>query len=563
MKRHSDWPFRRWRLGRWLPGMDAPSHVLVLWFLLIVAFAFALRISGIHDRSIWNDEDHQARRSLVGPFGFALPLESSVQQQPPLDYLFESIALRNFGITEVGARIEAAFTGSLAAGLLFLLLWGLTRHGWIPVLGALLMAIHPMLVRYGQEGRPISICVLFSVATLRCICLALSEERFDLRRFFFMTAIQTLFLLSAGLQPAVFLASTSLALVPFLAFRPLRLKILGVWGSAGLSLLLASPLLWVTVMEGRPYLKHGDASAVFASLMDTISFPSFAEYGHFINSLLDGWWPVFVGLLVLAVIGWRMARRREGYGRFQAQFVVFMLLVLILFPLVFLVAFKSFVKWKMTTRYYLTLATVVITTLALGVYLARPVIMALFARHKVLGMATGILMGLFFAKGLYGWETERATLVADKGHNWEGLYTLFQKEERPASAYLINLVPPQKWSPGFYSMRFYYDSGPRRTKLRLYKDLLKDLKKPRMWENAGSVFLVFHYGADKIKPETVRGIPGVESHFFPGLTTLRVTAQSDQRAAVLSLFQSLRDRLPKDQGNFRLAEVLARNPRPK
>jgi 4-amino-4-deoxy-L-arabinose transferase-like glycosyltransferase len=554
---------RRWRLGRWLPGMDAPAHVLVLWFLVIVAFAFALRASGIHSRSIWNDEDHQARRSLVGPFGFALPLESAVQEQPPLDYLLESIALRNFGVTEVGARITAALTGSLAAGLLFFLLRSLTRNGWIAILGALLLAVQPMAVRYGHEGRPISTGVFFSVATLWCIYLALSEERFDLRRFLFMMAIQTLFLLSTGLQPVVFLASTSLALVPFLAVRPLRLRILGVWGSAGLALLLASPLLWVTVEAGRPYLKLGDSSAVLTALMDATSLASFKECGSFINSLFEGWWPAFVGLLVLAVIGWRMTRRRDGYDRFQAQFAVFLLLVLVLFPFIFTVVFNSLVRWAMNARYYLTYATIIITGLALGAYFARPVIAALFARHKVLGMATGLLMGMLFAHGLYSWDSKLTALAAYRGHNWEGLYALFQKEQRPSSAYLINLVPPKKFSPGFYSMQFYYDSGPRKTSLGLYKNLLKDLKKPRIWEDEGSVFLVFHYGAEKITPETVRGIPDVESHFFPGLTTLRITSRSNKRAAVLSALQSLRDRLPKDQGNFRLAEVLAKNPPPK
>jgi hypothetical protein len=552
----------RWRRGRWLPGIDAPGHVLVAWFLLIVSLAFALRASGIHDRSIWNDEDHQARRSLVGPFGFNLPLESAVQEQPPLDYFLESIALRNFGITEVGARITAALTGSLAAGLLLFLLRSLTKSGGIAVLGALLMAVQPVAVRYGQEGRPVSTGLLFSVATLWCIYLALAEERFDLRRFFCMIATQTLFLLSIGLQPLIFLASTSLALVPFSALRPLRPKILGVWGSAGLSLLLASPLLWVTVVEGRPYLKLGDRSAALTALMEAASLASFKECGSFIDSLFDGWWPAFVGVLVLAVIGWRMTRRRDGYGRFQAQFAAFLLLALILFPLLFTVVFSSLVKWTVSPRYYLTYSPLVITALALGLHFSRPVVAALFARHKLLGAAIGVLMGLLVAHGVCGWETRRAALSAYRGHDWEGLYALFQKEPRPASAYLINLVPPKTFSPGFYSMRFYYASGPRRTSLRLYKDLLKDLKKPRIWEDEGSVFLVFHYGAEKITPETVRGIPGVESRFLPGLTTLRVTARSDKKAAVLSVLRSLRDRLPKDQGTFRLAEVLAKNPPP-
>jgi uncharacterized membrane protein len=131
-----------------------------LLILLIVA-GFALRVLQLDVQSLWYDEGvtvTMAQRNLV-----ELTLWTANDIQPPLYYYIVAGWGRMGGWSEWALRFPSAFFGVLAIPLLAVLALRLTRIAAAGCLAALLAAVHPLLVYYGQEARMYTLLVLLGI----------------------------------------------------------------------------------------------------------------------------------------------------------------------------------------------------------------------------------------------------------------------------------------------------------------------------------------------------------------------------------------------------------------
>src|SRR6187551_919384 len=219
--------------------------------------ALAIRLYGIENRSIWMDEDHQARCILRGKFDLSMLTRSAEQQQPPLDYYLEYLGFEWFGVTPLGARFHAAVLGSLTVLVVYLLLRRVFESRLTILLGTLLALLHPLMLYYSREGRPIACGVFFAVLVLYLLHWFMYGEGsvyLLLLRGGLLGIVACGFMLAVGFQPLIFLASTGLALTPALFVSRLRWRALGAMLCIALGALVALPVLLRVLERATRYV---------------------------------------------------------------------------------------------------------------------------------------------------------------------------------------------------------------------------------------------------------------------------------------------------------------------
>jgi len=143
--------------------------------LIILLFAFGLRVYALDAQSLWYDEGLSVHLA-------ALPLtetiaQSAVTDHPPLHAVILNLWMGIAGSSEFSVRFVSVFFGTLAVALTYAL--G-RRVGSVRVaaLAAGLIAIAPMAVWYGQEARGYSLLVAWVlVAILACLSLESGDWR--------------------------------------------------------------------------------------------------------------------------------------------------------------------------------------------------------------------------------------------------------------------------------------------------------------------------------------------------------------------------------------------------
>ena len=144
----------------------------------IVVLAAALRFPTLDVQSFWVDEAATAQL-LDGSFGDMLDGVADGESTPPLYYVLAWLWAQPFGIGEVGLRSLSALFGVATVPVIHAVgarLAG-TRAGNV---AALLVAVNPLLVWFGQEARAYALLVLLTALSLFALLWAL--ERPSARR---------------------------------------------------------------------------------------------------------------------------------------------------------------------------------------------------------------------------------------------------------------------------------------------------------------------------------------------------------------------------------------------
>jgi len=138
---------------------------MVRWLLVLCTLlALALRLHGLTDEPLWYDEILTFfRADAASPLGV---LRNQLRDcQTPLHDLLTWFLVRACGDGEIVARLPAALFGAALVPAA----WALAREtfgaGAAAVAGAL-AAVAPVLVAYGQEGRPYALFALLSALLL-------------------------------------------------------------------------------------------------------------------------------------------------------------------------------------------------------------------------------------------------------------------------------------------------------------------------------------------------------------------------------------------------------------
>ncbi len=154
---------------------SAPADAARAILILLVLFAFALRLYHLDFQSLWRDEMDAirfARRDLSG----LQPLFVTPGHNGALYYLILHFWIRLVGDTEFGVRFLSLVCGVLSMPLMFRLgRWWMARSG--SLVAVLLSTTSPFLIWYSQEGKMYALLLLLSMTATYIYLLALERQR--------------------------------------------------------------------------------------------------------------------------------------------------------------------------------------------------------------------------------------------------------------------------------------------------------------------------------------------------------------------------------------------------
>lgn len=531
--------------------------------VLVFGVALATRLYGIESRSIWMDEDAQARRVLQGELSLDLVQRAATQQQPPIDYFAQYVGLELYGVTPFGARVHAALFGALTV-FCFYRFAKRVFSGSAPVFfGTALMLLHPLLIYYSQEGRPIACGVLFGtlfLSNLHGFMLLPGTLWRRAWRGLGLLASTWCFLLSVGLQPVILIATAALALFPALFSRKLRFSVAGAWLSLAAAFALAWPVLASVIAQSPQYVERAPFSERLTRVLAKLAEPPFHAWQVQLGELLAPLWPLVLLLVGLGVWGLVSDFKRRDQPALL-MFTAFTALVTLIFPWLLGAVFAALVKYPLKPRYFVTLVPAVVMLLALLLHYAVPIATRLAARSRSakLAVLATLMAVLAWTAVLQG----QATLVGytRQKQGWGSLYALFKSSERRGVAYMLDLRPPGKSERGYYAQRFYYTSlETRPIELSRASRLRQDFRRKGGPLSRGRVYINVFDGWRALRPlqHTLhKRVPGATFHTLPNAFVIELHSTQDNRKVVRQLFEVLVARLKATPDIWRAYQTLA------
>lgn len=531
----------------------------------VFLLAFLFRLYHLDYRSIWMDEDAQAHIASRG-INAGLPARAARQQQPPLDYAAESIGLFVFGWTETGARIHAALWGSFAAVLFFMLLMSSVRRPSAVTFGTVLFVTHPMLVRYSQEGRPVSCGVFFAVWWLWAFFKFVRAPRPDAdlkaravsAAIFFAASLA--FILSVGFQPLVFLFVSAAALLPLLVFYPrFRRRILEMWGMMLIALAAALPILLLCLENGAHYVAPSSSFEKIASISKSLAAFSFSEWKEHLHDIADHLFLVSAVVIPLGIMG---VVRKRSMRRTDRFFFAFLLLFALLYPFLFNGLYYGMVsRHYLAVRYFLSVTPALLVLLSMFFSNAAGFVQKKLAARSPLPRRLIVFVlafGLAAAVAVPSATSLCMRYAESSRTDWRSLYALFKKKpDRFGAAYLMNLVPVGKWAPvRFYATQFYYPLEERRPiALRKIEEMIPDLRAGRPAPGA-DVYWVVPYGYRLLTKETLKGSKAV-FHRYDRISVAHVKLGLDARRDIADVFDKMAAKVAETENNYKIFEMRA------
>ncbi|MHB8059824.1 MAG: glycosyltransferase family 39 protein [Gaiellaceae bacterium] len=233
-----------------VPAATADPHSSVAdssaWRLLLVgemAIAAALSFLALGRRSFWLDESVSVTGARLDWSGFLHWIHASEGNMSLYHLLLFGWA-RVVGSSEVAARSLSAVAGVASVAVLFLLAKRLAGMR-VALLAGLLMAVNPLYVRYAQEARGYSLCLL--LVTLASYLFVRALDRPSWANWIAYTLVAGL---SAYAHVFALLVPASHAVsLLFVDRRALPRRKLAI--SAGLLLLSQAPLAYLLAASGQ------------------------------------------------------------------------------------------------------------------------------------------------------------------------------------------------------------------------------------------------------------------------------------------------------------------------
>jgi len=151
------------------------SAPIVIALLLITILGLGLRLYRLDGQSLWYDEGfsvYLARMDLA-----EITARTAADIQPPLYYYLLHGWIQFFGDDEWGLRSLSVLFGTLSIPLIYGVGWQLFRSRLAGVLAALLLAVSPLQVWYGQETRMYTLLVFLSLSSSLFLLLVVNTKR--------------------------------------------------------------------------------------------------------------------------------------------------------------------------------------------------------------------------------------------------------------------------------------------------------------------------------------------------------------------------------------------------
>jgi 4-amino-4-deoxy-L-arabinose transferase-like glycosyltransferase len=572
--------------------------------VLIVLFfvALAVRVYRIDSKNVWMDESYQARLADTNPYNFDLAARASKNCQPPLDYFIQSILIKNFGCSEIGIRLHAAILGTFTVIFFFLLLVRIRIKGPAIFLGTLVFVFHPLLIHYSQEGRPISTAVFFSVLYLFFLVelfQTTSSDRPLIQTFAVLTLIQIGFFLSVGFQPVIFLLVSSICLIPYLAVKEKRLRVLIVYLSSMLAFLISFPIIHMTIRSGVGYqfIKQDSFLDMIKPVLQNISNITLDSVLHFYHVILEDYVFFFIVVIIIGIIGFILsslyrnfhfaagfrtrlhlganenlhkrtaqhrgsARRAVSSKKRDYMFVVsYFTMFFLIYPWVYAIVFTALIPRKLLPRYYLTFAPVCFILMITAIYFIIDMLIKPVSFPKWLSYIIVILLVPLFIYSFVLNVTAVSKFYHMKKTEWKKMYDIFRYDSEPGDiAYMLNLVNIDRYSPDFRAKNIYYPVIQMRPViLKHARNIPNDLRNREVWQQKKNIYIATRYGSGKIKKSFFTGVENIDVFLFKGITLIRIKKSSSRpKDDLISLLRALKANLPGHESNYLLYEIIIR-----
>ncbi len=268
---------------RWAPDERALA-------ILIVFFAFMLRVFHLGTQAIWWDESlslYRATRDLPAILENTILIQNIVTTdlQPPLYFLILHFFVGAFGTSEFALRFLSLAANVGAVALLYVLGRRMFSPG-VGLLTALLGAMSPFYVWFSQEARPYALLLFWSLLGIYALArlIPYQGERKGEVRWAFLYVLSTTAALNTNYY-AVFLLPFHILFILALAWRESSAR--------RLTLLPALPALSVVFL--LPFIMRGAAGNINSG-------PSFVPLGVILRDVLNSF---SVGVtLDSAQVGW-------------------------------------------------------------------------------------------------------------------------------------------------------------------------------------------------------------------------------------------------------------------
>lgn len=154
---------------------DRSALVAVVLLLLIVGLGLGLRLYGLDAQSLWYDEGfsvYLARMDLD-----EITARTAADIQPPLYYYLLHGWIGLFGDGERALRGLSVLFGVLTVPLAYAVAWQLFRSRLAGLLAALLVAVSPLHVWYGQEVRMYTLLTFLCLLSSYLLLLVVEAEK--------------------------------------------------------------------------------------------------------------------------------------------------------------------------------------------------------------------------------------------------------------------------------------------------------------------------------------------------------------------------------------------------
>lgn len=527
--------------------------------------AFYARFCDISYRSLWMDEDFQAQTSALGVFNPLIAKGAFLQDQPPIDYYLQAMGIVCFGYNEVGIRIHAVLAGALASVLFFILV---ARHYnvWSALVGYVLFAFNPWLLRYSVEARPYSTGILFSVIFIVGFHSFFRSDR--LRNFLLFTLSQFLFLCAIGFQSILLIGCFCLAsLFSLSVFETLRKKrkVFAAVASTVLSVILFSPVYYQLLQKlsrkpGRTY-PFSTWLERFPVLLQQYTVHDFFS---FITMAGEGMYLLAIAVIATSVL--LLRHKRLGVDSAGVKIRMTLLVVLFLFPLACWFAWFLLMRdWGFDNKYKLVYLPVIFLVIAIGSNDLLVVVKGVLDQkiRRVIVSLLGIAVMALCANYIVNAHI-RSRPLASHEHLWRELFTSMKAHVKPGDVMIIESLTNSGLPAHWFAQQAYFKEEMKTVPLLTTESpqLVEKLRKINQYhiphQNIYFTFYLDGEYRDIVRNEASFKGEGFKFFDAGGLTTIRYADDSkDLLEKVIFFFEYVLHLVPEKKPTIRLLRQLA------
>ncbi len=359
--------------------------------LMLILLAFALRVWGLGEQSLWYDEGFSVLFAQRHHVADLIMREAQWNLNTPLYYLVLKLWIAGAGDSEFAVRLISALAGTIGVALAYRLASALSSR--CALIATLLVTIWPIGIFVSQEARMYALASMFCLASTLMLTLAVRSNRVVYWLAWCATAM------------LAFLTHVLCAIVVVAQIVSMRAWWQRVWGrafpSAAALVLMVVLLAYIGIMLW-PYRATYGVSYPASTDLGVLTVQALAS--QFLPRLLPANWIPFAALGILFALALTVVLSLRDRSSLSIPALVVVL------ALIGLVIFCTLVG-KFASRYPTLLTPIALTAIGAAIGRIR-VLRDLRPGHVViLGIGLGLIVRLWLSQPIYANEDFRGAVA--------------------------------------------------------------------------------------------------------------------------------------------------------